>query len=499
MKRGKKTLKNKLKYLRYRNLSNELANYGYEYTPKKALKGYFSIVLASCILGVLYKLEMPYMVVLVLFGMFLLPAVVLQTMKGKYNTTMFSLANNYIEQFLYAFKRTGTVLSSLREIEGLFDDEIFNAQLNKAIEHIVYETGSADAEEEALNMISEFFNCEKVDTVHSFVLEAQRRGGNIDGSISLLEKNRAMWVSRICNLQEEFRIIKRNVLFAIGMTLCICLLPLYLLGNNLDISTMTVCQVSAVVLILLCIVIYVKADKKLCRSWIGKSEKNEVISDKFIEVENYDEDTESKKSMKMALVPIIITGILFVWKQNMALLLIGIVIVVILLNQHKIGHALAKNKVKREIEKQFPEWLMQLVLLLQNDNVQIAIRKSLDTAPSVLVPAIERLIYELEDNPNSGRPYNQFLKDYHNAEVQSTMQMLYALSNGSFTDITRQIEELIDRNNVMMDKAEKLHQEDIIVGMKVYTLLPALLASFKLMVDMSLLLILFLENLSFGM
>lgn len=39
----------------------------------------------------------------------------------------------------------------------------------------------------------------------------------------------------------------------------------------------------------------------------------------------------------------------------------------------------------------------------------------------------------------------------------------------------------------MMDKAEKLTQEDKIAGMKIYILLPSLLASFKLMVDMALL------------
>ena len=140
---------------------------------------------------------------------------------------------------------------------------------------------------------------------------------------------------------------------------------------------------------------------------------------------------------------------------------------------------------------------MQVALLLQTDNVQIAIRKSLEDAPNVLRPALRELITELEIEPDSLIPYNRFLRRYQNPDVQSAMQMLYALSVGNFINIGAQIDELSERNNTMMDKAEQLHQEDLVAGMKVYILLPSLLASFKLMIDMSLLLVLFLQNLQF--
>ncbi|MBR3771226.1 MAG: hypothetical protein IKL07_03060 [Clostridium sp.] len=490
-------MKNKLRYLRYRNLHSELARYGYEYTPRKALYGYALLVLVAAVVGFLYKLEIPGVIAIILFGVLYLPSMMLQTMKGRYHTGMFSLANNYMEQFLYSFERTETVLSALREVANVFDNQAFEEVVNKAIDHILYSTDSEDTEKEALDMIGDFFNCDKVDTIHAFVLGAQRRGGDPSSSIALLERNRSMWVSRICNLQKEFQVVKRNILFALVATLLICLLPLYLLGANLDISTMLFCQISAVVMIGLCIVIYVKADKRLCRSWIEKKPDNTRIEEKYLEVENYDEEAELKTSMKMAIAPIIITAILFIWKQHMGILLAGIVVVVFLLNQHKIGHHLAKKKVAREIEKQFPEWLMQVALLLQTDNVQIAIRKSLEDAPNVLRPALMELIIELEIEPDSLIPYNRFLRRYQNPDVQSAMQMLYALSVGNFINIGAQIDELIERNNTMMDKAEQLHQEDLVAGMKVYILLPSLLASFKLMIDMSLLLVLFLQNLQF--
>jgi len=491
--------KSGIKYLRYRNLTQELAKYGYEYTPKKALFAYGMIVLVAAIFGLLYKLELPYIAAIGIIGLVFSPMVILQTMKGRYHTTMFSLANNYMEQFLYSFKRNGTVLNALLETATIFDEGIFHEALEKAIEHIQYTTDSEDPEREALDIVGEFFHCERIDAIHSFVIGAQRRGGDAGGSILLLAKNRAMWAERVMNLQKEFQIVKRNIMIALVATMLICILPLYLLGGDLDISSIPLCQISAVVLIGICMLIYVKADKKLCRSWIEKEVDSTGMGKKYLQVRDYDEAKEAKSSQKMAIIPVIFFIGAFIYFKNIAVLVAGVVVVLFFLNQHKIGHNLAMKKVAREIEKQFPNWLMEVALLLQTDNVQMAIRKSMDSAPEVLVYALEDLIYQLEEDPNAIEPYHRFLKEYRNPDVQSAMKMLYALSSGNAGDVTKQVEELIDRNNAMMDKAEKLEQEDKIAGMKVYILLPSLLASFKLMVDMALLLVVFLQNLTFGM
>lgn len=491
--------KSGIKYLRYLNLTQELAKHGYEYTPKKALFAYGMIVLVAAIFGLLYKLELPYIAAIGIIGLVFSPMVILQTMKGRYHTTMFSLANNYMEQFLYSFKRNGTVLNALLETATIFDEGIFHEALERAIVHIQYTTDSEDPEREALDIVGEFFHCERIDAIHSFVIGAQRRGGDAGGSILLLAKNRAMWAERVMNLQKEFQIVKRNIMIALVATMLICILPLYLLGGDLDISSIPLCQISAVVLIGICMLIYVKADKKLCRSWIEKEVDSTGMGKKYLQVRDYDEAKEAKSSQRMTIIPVILFIGAFIYFKNIAVLVAGVVVVLFFLNQHKIGHSLAMKKVAREIEKQFPNWLMEVALLLQTDNVQMAIRKSMDSAPEVLVYALEDLIDQLEEDPNAIEPYHRFLKEYRNPDVQSAMKMLYALSSGNAGDVTKQVEELIDRNNAMMDKAEKLEQEDKIAGMKVYILLPSLLASFKLMVDMALLLVVFLQNLTFGM
>ena len=203
-----------------------------------------------------------------------------------------------------------------------------------------------------------------------------------------------MWAERIINLQNEFLVVKRNILIALVATLLICILPLYLLGGDLDISSIPLCQGSAVALIAICMLIYVKSDKKLCKSWIEKEVDNTGMDKKYLQVRDYDEASEVKKSRKMAIVPTLLFIGAFIYFKNIALLVIGVVMVLFFLNQHKIGQHLAKKKVEREIKKQFPGWLMEVALLLQTDNVQMAIRKSMESAPDVLVYPLDELIEE---------------------------------------------------------------------------------------------------------
>ncbi len=487
------------RYLRYKNLATELAKYGVDYEWKKALYHYGLVVVLSLMFGRLYRLNVGYMVLILGIGLLLLPSVMIGIVKRRYYSQIFSLANNYMEQFLYSFKNNRTVLTTLTEAGIVFNEGGFHEVLIKAIEHIRYEVKGEDPEREGLEMVNDFFSCEKVTLIHSFVLNAQRQGGDISRSIFLLSKNRAMWAERICNQQKEYINIKRNIIIALIATLVLCALPLYLLGGSFDISKEIIAQVTGSGLIVFCMGVFIRAEKRLCKNWLHSKNQAKNMKRKYLQVQNYDETREKRGSNIAASTMLLITGIVYGLSHSTSLLILFIAITMFCMNQHKIGYNLAKRKVAKEIEKQFPGWLMDLALLLQTDNVQVALRKSLDTAPEVLGVPLQELVDELEKEPDSIEPYYHFLKVYQNPDVQSVMKMLYSLSYGSTNEIERQIEELIDRNTTTMDKAEKLMQEDQAIGMKLYVLLPSLVAAFKLMTDMALLLMLFLEDVSVGM
>lgn len=70
----------------------------------------------------------------------------------------------------------------------------------------------------------------------------------------------------------------------------------------------------------------------------------------------------------------------------------GLVIMCVTMTQHIIGHKLAIKTVKREIEKKFSNWLLELALLMQSNNVHVSIFLTInDDTPAILKPELEKL------------------------------------------------------------------------------------------------------------
>ena len=166
----------------------------------------------------------------------------------------------------------------------------------------------------------------------------------------------------------------------------------------------------------------------------------------------------------------------------------------IFLNQHRIGYRIAEKNIKGNIQSAFPNWLMDLVLLLQSENVQVALEKSRAHVPGVLKEDLEELVARLEINPEDAEPYHRFLEVFALPEVASTMSMLYSLSIGNSGNAKRQIAELIEKNQKMLDVAEAARMKDKNSGMYLLFLAPVVTASLKLVIDMAVFMLSFLSS-----
>ncbi|MBQ2089287.1 MAG: hypothetical protein II472_03585, partial [Lachnospiraceae bacterium] len=67
---------------------------------------------------------------------------------------------------------------------------------------------------------------------------------------------------------------------------------------------------------------------------------------------------------------------------------------------------------------------------------------------------------------------------------QSTMKMLYSISEGSGGVASVQIEDIIRRNQIMYDQSEKMKNSDEMAGMYALFLAPQVTAGVKMLVDM---------------
>ena len=141
---------------------------------------------------------------------------------------------------------------------------------------------------------------------------------------------------------------------------------------------------------------------------------------------------------------------------------------------------------------------MDIVLLLQSENVQVALQKSQEHVPPVLRRDLDILVGQLEMEPESVLPYHRFLKSFQIPEVHSAMSMLFSVSMGNSGRADRQIGELIDRNLEMLDVAEKGRLKNLSSGMYLLFLAPVLTASLKLLVDMAVFMMTFLSGAGLG-
>jgi hypothetical protein len=172
----------------------------------------------------------------------------------------------------------------------------------------------------------------------------------------------------------------------------------------------------------------------------------------------------------------------------------GLLLMVLMANQHKVGRHLARKNLTGSIKCAFPEWLMDMILLLQSENVQVALQKSLENAPGILARDLQLLVDRLEMEPESAEPYHTFMQEFRIPEVHAAMSMLFSLSIGNSGRAERQISELIEQNLEMLDTVEKERLHDKSSGMYLLFLAPVMTASMKLVVDMALFMLSFLSG-----
>lgn len=231
----------------------------------------------------------------------------------------------------------------------------------------------------------------------------------------------------------------------------------------------------------------------MCMDLLDDNDKTseETAEKEYYKIINYDADKEFNTSIKWAIGTGIFFALLFVLIKSPIVIFIGLAAILFMLNQHKIGHSLARKTFYKKLEIAFPEWLMDVSLLLQSENVRVSLSNSFDNAPNVLRPALHQMLVELSDNPDADEPYEHFLNYFNMPDVQDAMSTLYSISTGAGGNVEIEFKNIIERTNTMMSKAEQLRNKDKLAGLKIYVTLPNLIGAFEMMVGMCALLMAF--------
>ena len=445
-------------------------------------------------LHVLLKLNIWTCAAVGVFALWMIPKYRTRYRKMKEYQQRFFDVSMYLDTILYSFIKEEKVELAVRDVYHALPEGKMKIVVGMAHDYMTMAYEDVEFLGESLAMIDQEYPCKRMRDVHNFMTHVEYYGGEIEKPVSLLLADKSRWEKRIkeemANRNKQFV----DVLLSVIASLVICGAILYLPIMDMDISREPLLQILAVILIVIDAWILYRAQRFVAVDWIGLQlqDKEELYQKKMQEYQEYDEQKQKRLSYILAGIGAIVTIIVFC-TGNQWMTMLCLTVVLLFLNQHKVGKYLLEKKLRREIMYAFPNWLLDLVLLLQSENVQVALQKSKEFVPGVLRKELYQLTEQLEMEPESAKPYHEFLKNFFIPEINSAMGILYSIAIGNSGNADKQISELVDKNMELLDMTERQMLKRQAGEMQILFLLPVLVASFKLIADMMVLMLQFVQ------
>ncbi len=184
-----------------------------------------------------------------------------------------------------------------------------------------------------------------------------------------------------------------------------------------------------------------------------------LLSVKYGSDVSIDVDALFKKRISNAIITLIVFMIILLTNANInnffisALLAFGIAFLVF-----KLPYMQLKTLYKRNLYRinlMLPYYLKSLEILIQHYTVPVAISRSIDTAPEIFKPGLQKLISRIEAGDMSVDPYMDFAKEYPVRDSMRMMRLLYRLSLGSQENKQEQLMMFSKTVSTLQNKARE--------------------------------------------
>lgn len=477
------------RYLDPRYVKRELHKLGYQFSLKKYLGCFLGISGGIAALAYVFRLKMPCIIAVCLVTACFVPGIFIMEYRNMYEQKRFEDITAYMEQILYSFKRRAKILNALEDTQVLFrkgESRLYDA-ISDAVEYIRSAEADVHLYREAFAFIEREYGCARLYKIHDFLIEAEEVGGDFGTSADILLHDRKLWIDRVYELQREKKNVKVKITIGIGLSFLICGMTVFMLPKEFTITDHPVSQAVTTLTILLNLLIWYAAQKKLSKSLILSEEgmEYEEVKRQYEYVMHGHSQRDRRKALyaSLLLVPLMI---FFGLKGNVWAAGVICIFAVLIGTQPARRYKVSLKHLTRAVEKAFPQWLLSMSLKLQTDNVHVSLAKSVEGAPKVLKEQLGGLIEAVEREPDSVQPYLGFMQPVKLPDVTSAMKVLYSMAEFGAADIGGQIGPLVERNAAMTDKAERLRAEDEIAGVGFLVLLPMITGVIKMLADLAL-------------
>ena len=471
-----------------------------KYFPKVTQSRYWQIVIISVILsagiGFGYQLSIPFILLVMLATFFLSRKSIMSICLNYYENKKIEDVSSYIEQMLYSFRRNSKILASLQDTITIFNEGEMRDTIQAAIDHIIQSDSVGNIYEEALQIIQDKYDCRRIRSLHRFLVKVEGVGGDHEIGIQALINDRRMWLERYDDYKKEKSSITKEIIISCIFSSAICAVTMYMLPSYVGSMKHIITRIGST--------LYILVNLFTVSSTLNKTifylndmytiEEQKALRTKLRWFRKWDKNVERKKQIKPA---IMITGVgivaIFLGFWWMIFVCLGMAAFAYFI-QPIMRYNSTKKRITQEIEMAFPDWLMEISLLLQTENLHVALEKTIDDAPLMLKDDLRRLGDDIVNYPTEVQPYIDFLHDINVPNIHSSMKLLYSIATFGSQEEEKQIAELIERNATLMNKAEQIKNQSRLSRVFIFKFIPMGASALKLICDMAVFLIMFISQ-----
>ena len=162
----------------------------------------------------------------------------------------FEACADFLQQMLFSFDKTKEITLAMRETAALFPEGEMHEVLERSLQFL--ETSyTGNSEEAALSMLEKGYPTEEIRILNSFMLEAQRQGGDISDAVAVLKEEHQRYRLRMNLFREQCSKQRHNIILACIAGMLLCSSILYLVPDGSMLTDYSMYHIGTVFLIIL--------------------------------------------------------------------------------------------------------------------------------------------------------------------------------------------------------------------------------------------------------
>lgn len=475
----------------YKNIGN-IKNMAYESKTSYSFWKITGIAAAAFfVLGcicVFYKMNIICFAISEIAVIIFMPAIIFYYYLQKQEDKRFNDVDVYIHQMAYSFQRNPKVNVALEDTSQILTGKAKKTVI-KSIKRLETET-SSEVYNYALKIIEDEYNCPRIKTLHKLIVDIEQRGGKYYRSLEILLDDFNCWVKRVYKYQDDIKQIKRNSFIGIILSFVLASVSVIIsrilegtAGIDISITNTLLYQVVSLIFILLNIIYFVFVNVSYGREWLNtdRTEKKILKDMRIIS----DSDNKSIKIFSIITFGIMLAAaFVFLFAKNVPMAVIVGLAGIYMLFVPVINRKKALARIQNDVYVSFSEWLRDIVIHLQDEPLQAAVRETYKDCPVVMKESLGRFIYELEETPSSVKPYYEFMSKFGILDISSTVRMLYSVSELDVDEADEMMNTIIKRNYEIVDKYEENKNQNNLSALRFAEYIPMIFVSLKIAADM---------------